>query len=74
MVASWCHFIDKEPNRQKAVAVCLFSHHLTNNLFSFCQSRSATEIGSGVLDTEEMDAGPVKGKSFISVDPLGQVD
>lgn len=25
-------------------------------------------------DTEEMDLQPVKGKSFISVDPLGQVD
>ena len=50
---------------------------LTTDLFSFYQSRSAAQIGPSVLDsgdTEEMDVQPVKGKSFISVDPLGQVD
>lgn len=55
----------------------LFSFHLTTDLFSFEPSRSAAEIGPSVLDsgdTEEMDVRPVKGKSFISVDPLGQVD
>lgn len=46
---------------------------LTGRLFSFYRNRS----GPGVLnsgDIEEMDVQPVKGKSFISVDPLGQVD
>lgn len=56
----------------------LFSLHLTTDLFFlFKESRSAAEIGPSVLDsgaTEEMDVRPVKGKSFISVDPLGQVD
>lgn len=50
---------------------------LTTGLFSFPQNRKAAEIGPSVLDTgdtEEMDVQPVKGKSFISVDPLGQVD
>lgn len=54
-----------------------FFFFLTTNLFSFYRSRSAAEIGPSVLDssdTEEMDVQPVKGKSFISVDPLGQVD
>jgi len=50
---------------------------LTTGLFSFPQNRKAAEIGPSVLDTgdtEEMDVQPIKGKSFISVDPLGQVD
>lgn len=55
----------------------VFFFFLTTNLFSFYRSRSAAEIGPSVLDssdTEEMDVQPVKGKSFISVDPLVQVD
>lgn len=50
---------------------------LTTSLFSFYQSGSVAEIGPCVLDsgdTEKMDVQAVKGKSFISVDPLGQVD
>lgn len=64
----------REPTDRKAF---LFLCVLTTGLFSFHQSGSAAEIGPSVLDsgdTEEMDVRPVKGKSFISVDPLGQVD
>lgn len=46
-------------------------------LLSFYQSRNTADIVPSVLDsgdTEEMDIQLVKGKSFISVDPLGQVD
>lgn len=60
-----------------AAVVCLFSFCSTTNLFLFHSSRNAAEVNLSVLDggdTEEMDAWPVKGKSFISVDPLGQVD
>lgn len=49
----------------------------TSGLFSFYQSRNRAQIGPSLLDsgdTEKMDIQLVKGKSFISVDPLGQVD
>lgn len=65
--------IDKRGDRHK-IPTAFF---LTTSLFSFYQRRSAAETGPGVLDsgdTEEMDVQAVKGKSFISVDPLGQVD
>lgn len=60
-----------------AEAVCLFSFCSTSDLVLFSPSRSTAEVDLSVLDggeTEEMDAWPVKGKSFISFDPLGQVD
>lgn len=66
----------REPTDRKKEGSAFF-FLLTTGLFSFYQSRSAAEIGPSVLDsgdTEEMDIQPVKGKSFISVDPLGQVD
>lgn len=47
------------------------------DLVLFRPSRNATEVDINVLEggeSEEMDAWPVNGKSFISVDPLGQVD
>lgn len=65
--------IDKRGDRHK-IPTAFF---LTTSLFSFYQRRSAAETDPGVLDsgdTEEMDVQAVKGKSFISVDPLGQVD
>lgn len=64
---------DKRGDRHK-IPTAFF---LTTSLFSFYQRRSAAETGPSVLDsgdTEEMDVQAVKGKSFISVDPLGQVD
>lgn len=69
----------REPTHRKEQRFffSFFSPSLTTSLFSFYQSRSAAKIGPSVLDsgdTEEMDVQPVKGKSFISVDPLGQVD
>ncbi len=69
--------IDKGPNRQAGATVFFLYFCLSTDLFSFYQSMSAAEIGPSVLDsgdTEGMNVQPVKGKSFISVDPLGQVD
>lgn len=75
----WCWLqllIYNWPNPQKNDYFYIFIFSPFNHRSIFVL-RSAAEIGSSVLDstdTEEMDVRSVKGKSFISVDPLGQVD
>lgn len=66
--------IDNGANRQKGVMGFFFPPVV---FFHFSGSRNTAQIGPSLLDsgdTEKMDIQLVKGKSFISVDPLGQVD
>lgn len=66
---------DEEPLIDKKGKSC--SIFLNQQSVFILAGQSAAQIGPSVLDsgdTEEMDVQPVKGKSFISVDLLGQVD